>query len=469
MNGIVKSYSDFRGYGFIEGEDGRDYFAHVSKISGSDYKSLDKNDKVIFEPKHNIRGDYAVDIRVVSTKPNSPQASQSFCLKRNPFTPQEPISNALKFAGRKEAAFNAIDSMYNGKNILITGARGIGKSSLAYQLLYTTAGEMELLQRIGIEDANIFNNAICDHRCMYGNTLVDIASGLINTLAHNIGATKSTASQSFGVDFRVFNYTHTETETSISTSDIASSFATQIEKMFKEFASDKHGITFLIDEIDTLDSGIDIASFLKSVLEKFRLDSYRDFYIIVSGVTGTITDLLSRHPSAGRLFEIIPLEKMSYEEINELIDIHLKDTDVSISADALNEIVKYANDFPQPVHLIAYHAFRICNDNCIDIDDVRASIEFIVQNLKQQEYEIKFDSLGKGKNIIALRRLVQAPYPSVSISYLIKGGELTIDEAAGVMGELIKKGIVEKPFRSQYKICEPLFSIYLKMVFDIDY
>lgn len=467
MNGTVKSYSDFRGYGFIEGEDGKNYFAHVSKISGTEYKSLDNNDKVIFEPRSNYKGNYAVDIRIIEAGTNILHTKQAFSLKKNPFTPQEPVSNALKFAGRKESVFNAVDNLYNGKNILITGARGVGKSSLAYQLLYTTAGEIELLQKIGLDETDLFNNVICDHRCMYGNTLVDIASGLINTLAHRLGANELTSSQSFGIDLKVLNYSHTETEASINTTDIASSFATQIEKIFVEYASDKQGITFLIDEIDTLDSDIDIASFLKAVLEKFRLDSYNNFYVIVSGVTGTITDLIAQHPSAGRLFEIIPLNKMLYEEIKELLEIHLHDTGVAIDTDALNEIVKYSNDFPQPVHLIAYHAFRIDNNNCIGVDDVKAAIEYIVQNLKQQEFEIKFDSLGRGKNIIALRRIVQAPYPTVSINYLIKNGDLSYDEATGVMGELKRQGIVEKTFRNQYRISEPLFSIYLKMVFDI--
>ncbi len=467
MNGIVKFYSDFRGYGFIEGEDGKNYFAHVSKISGSGYKTLDNDDKVIFEPRNNYKGDYAVDIRIIESNSDSLHKKQSFSLKKNPFTPQEPISDALKFAGRKDSVFNAVDNLYNGKNILITGARGVGKSSLAYQLLYTTAGEIDLLQKIGLDEADLFNNVICDHRCMYGNTLLDIASGLINTLAHRLGANDLTLSQSFGIDLKVLNYSHTETEAPINTSDIASSFATQVEKMFVEYASDKQGITFLIDEIDTLDSYIDIASFLKAILEKFRLDSYNNFYVIVSGVTGTITNLIAQHPSAGRLFEVIPLSKMIYDEIRELIEIHLQDTGVKIKVDALNEIVRYSNDFPQPVHLIAYHAFRIDNDRCIDINDVKAAVEFIVQNLKQQEYEIKFDSLGRGKNIIALRRIVQAPYPTVSLNYLAKNGELTYDEAAGVIGELIRQGIVEKTFRNQYRLSEPLFSIYLKMVFDI--
>lgn len=36
MTGIVKRYNDRHGYGFIEGDDGQTYFAHISEVKNAE-------------------------------------------------------------------------------------------------------------------------------------------------------------------------------------------------------------------------------------------------------------------------------------------------------------------------------------------------------------------------------------------------------------------------------------------------
>ena len=47
--GTVKWFSDQKGYGFIEQENGEDIFVHHSEISGSGFKSLSEGDRVTFD------------------------------------------------------------------------------------------------------------------------------------------------------------------------------------------------------------------------------------------------------------------------------------------------------------------------------------------------------------------------------------------------------------------------------------
>lgn len=42
MTGVVKMYTDPHGYGFIDGDDGQSYFAHISKVKTPGNCSLDK-------------------------------------------------------------------------------------------------------------------------------------------------------------------------------------------------------------------------------------------------------------------------------------------------------------------------------------------------------------------------------------------------------------------------------------------
>lgn len=49
MKGTVKWFSRQKGYGFITGEDGTDYFVHYSSIKQEGYKNLDADQSVSFE------------------------------------------------------------------------------------------------------------------------------------------------------------------------------------------------------------------------------------------------------------------------------------------------------------------------------------------------------------------------------------------------------------------------------------
>ena len=47
VTGTVKWFSNPKGYGFIEDEDGRDLFVHYTAIEGTGFRSLDEGESVV--------------------------------------------------------------------------------------------------------------------------------------------------------------------------------------------------------------------------------------------------------------------------------------------------------------------------------------------------------------------------------------------------------------------------------------
>lgn len=60
--GTVKWFSNKKGYGFIEQEDGGDIFVHFSSIETSGFKSLSQGEQVTFEVEETDRGPVAKNV-----------------------------------------------------------------------------------------------------------------------------------------------------------------------------------------------------------------------------------------------------------------------------------------------------------------------------------------------------------------------------------------------------------------------
>ena len=61
--GTVKWFSERKGYGFIEQDDGGDIFVHHSSISMPGFRTLNEGDRVSFEVGEGTKGPAAQNVR----------------------------------------------------------------------------------------------------------------------------------------------------------------------------------------------------------------------------------------------------------------------------------------------------------------------------------------------------------------------------------------------------------------------
>lgn len=63
MEGTVKWFNSKKGYGFIAGDDGEEYFVHFTAVPRGTF--LRENDRVSFEPGESERGKQAKNVKLL--------------------------------------------------------------------------------------------------------------------------------------------------------------------------------------------------------------------------------------------------------------------------------------------------------------------------------------------------------------------------------------------------------------------
>lgn len=305
--------------------------------------------------------------------------------KLNPFKPNSPVPTTM-FAGRATEIFTLEKGLHqtrgaNSTNFLITGERGIGKSSLMMLFKHLAQGDIET------NDFGKFNFVTLNLVISDRTKLVTLIELIQRNLERELGKTdrvKSFLNETWKFVQRIrimdsgIQRVEGTSEMDLLMDELASSLAqtcrTVRDAEFDETGKD--GIVFLIDEADNACPDLRIGYFFKVLTELLQQHDCNHIMFVVAGLPEIVEKMAASHPSSPRIFSDMRIEELSFKDRKYVIDKGMEEAsrqnneETTITDSAKNQIASLSEGYPHFIQQFAYSAFEFNSDGEISEDDV---------------------------------------------------------------------------------------------------
>jgi hypothetical protein len=138
------------------------------------------------------------------------------------------------------------------------------------------------------------------------------------------------------------------------------------------------GVFLVLDEINGLADNPKFGAFLKAIVDSnapISLDKPTlPLLLMVCGVEERRRQLVARHESVGRIFDIVSIGWMTPEETDDFFRKAFRSVFRTVDFFALNIMTAYAEGFPKIMHLIGDAAYWVDRDGKIDERDAAAAV-----------------------------------------------------------------------------------------------
>ena len=397
-------------------------------------------------------------------------------LKANPFRPDKPVTDFDLFAGRSDELKVLITSLFqaghrNPRHMIVTGPRGIGKSSFINQIQSLTDDTPKVLRALDIDETTFtFKFAVIKHTATKTDTVEKVASSLVakmllltqqDTIRKRLTSVLENLKLTVGVP-GIFNV-HYQQENS---SAISRNFVEAVRDLWTEVEQQYVGLAFVIDEIDTIAENTNIASFLKITTEEL-IDAGLDKVVLyLVGLSGAMDMLKTDHASIHRVFETIELRHLRPEESREVITRTLGSTPeserVSISESAILKVLEIASGFPAPIHSLCSEAYNHDCDGFIGDDDMNYAVDQLVSRIRITDLRKVFSEVGSGNYRQIIVAMANHDSAVVPLREIAKEIGRTPSGTSSYMTRLVRDGTIVRTDRAMYKFADPLLRLYVQ-------
>jgi len=341
-------------------------------------------------------------------------------------------------------------------NMILTGLRGVGKTVFLETLkpLAIDAGWMwanaDLSESTSITEDRIARRILTD--------LSLITSSLVI-------AAEETASPVFGkppeikerkMEYRVLQHLYDETP----------GLVTDKVKAVLEIAwtylkkAGKRGVVFAYDEAQTMADHADKNEYpLASMLEVFQSIQRKGvpFLLVLTGLPTLFARLVESRTYSERMFHVVFLDRLNYDDSKDAILTPLVDSDISLSDESVETVIEISGGYPYFIQFICREVFDLfrAGQRSVPVNEITAKLDtdFFAgrwQRLTDRQREL----------LVAAARLpnCESEFTVQDITERSKeiGKPFTASHANQMLVSLGDKGLVFKNRHGKYLFAVPL-------------
>lgn len=407
----------------------------------------------------------------------------------NPFKPTSPVPPGM-FVGRTQALKSLEQYLIQTKNeqpinFMVTGERGIGKSSLFLYLGALARGEFK-----SIEDETRFNYLVITTDIESSTTPLSLMKKIKLGIDRQLSETES------GKDFlkKAWSFLQrlevagTKINPAVDDLEIAiEAFAYSLADTIKRvteagnndlFNASYDGVLLLIDEASSSSEQLDIGTFLKLLSERLQRSSCNKLMIGLAGLPNLRTVLQKSHPSSLRIFDEIVLDRLEGGEVAEIVDCCLEMANrensikISISDDAKHLITVYSEGYPHFTQQIGYSAFSNATNGLISKKDVEkgfwgqhGALELIGNRYYRDNFYCKIQKDSYRQVLRIMADHLDEWVKKEQIRKDFKGKTTTLDNAISALKT--RNVIISKESeRGVYRLQHKGFAVWIKLYGD---
>jgi Cdc6-like AAA superfamily ATPase len=375
--------------------------------------------------------------------------------KVNPFQPNSPVTPGM-FVGRVNelvALEKALVQTRGGspKHFMLTGERGIGKTSLLNYIRWVAQGDITSL------DDEAFHFLVIDIDVERGTTPSSLARKIQRAIDRKLADTEKARSflkstWNFFSRVEAFGVSVDQRPSAPSDEDLldelAYSLAETVQRTctvgLKEpvFSASYDGVLLCIDEADRAQKELGLGAMLKLLTERLHNRGCDRLLVGLAGLPELREVLRESHASALRIFDEVQLERLAPGDIQAVIDKCITTANkqnleqTSITDEARQVIVAMSEGYPHFIQQFGYSAFDADSDHNIDATDAakgafgpRGALHLIGDRYYRDDFynKIQKDSYRQVLRIMADK--LDAWVSKDEIRAIFKGKDSTLSNA----------------------------------------